>query len=495
MYRIGIGGFSHETHTFCPSPTDIRDFEEQKGVQIGDEILNVYRNTESFIAGYLKVLEQHDVEIVPTLYAHAGVKNYVTKAAFDKYSNKIAEMLCDAGRLDAVLLALHGAMVSEQFPKAEAEIVRRVRDAVGDVPIFVTLDLHANEDHEITDVADACFVLKEYPHTDKVATGSKAAECLLKTLSGEFRPAMALAKPGILSPSVFQATADHPMKLFRAHADAWEAKEQDVYHVGIAAGFGYADVADAGASVIVVTNDDKALAEEVARNISALMWEFRDDLTSRPIMKPKEAVARAIQLVRKGIRPVLLGDGADRTGDNTLLLRELLAQAAKNFGHSVVCDPEAVRKCESAGLGNSISVTCGGWAPMSGEPIELTGKIVYLGSGDYVRTGPKDTGTTAVCGPTAVLDIRDGNYVILTTLNHQCQDEAGFVSYGIDFDKLDIIVVKSRVHFKAYYEKVAGEIIDVDAPGLGPADLRAFTYKHVPKDIYPVGANWLKVSK
>ncbi len=490
MFRIGIGGFTHETHTFCPAPTDVNDFEEQKGVRSGKGLIDYYRGTVSYIGGYIEVLEKAGVEIVPTSDARAGVNNYVTKKAFDKYSFAIVDGLKAAGKLDGVLLALHGAMVSEEFPKAEAEIVRRVRAAVGGIPVFVTMDFHANEDHELTDVADAVFVCKKYPHTDTRRTGIDAAKCLLMTLKGEFVPTTAIAKPGILSPSVFQWTDAHPMRLFGELATAWEKKEKDVYYVSVAGGFGYADTPDAGASVIVVTNNNKALAEKVAREISALMWEFREDLCSKPILKTKDAVAKAVDLAAKGIRPVVLGDGSDRTGDNTLVLRELIDRGARNFGHSVVADPDAVKAIEKAGLGATVTVMAGGWAPASGEPIKLAGKVVFLGNGDYTRTGPKDTGTRAVCGQTAVLDIGNGNYVILTTLNHQCQDDAGFRAYGIDFDKLDIIVVKSRIHFRAYFEKVAGAIVEVDAPGLGPADLTVFDYKHVPKDLYPVGKNW-----
>jgi microcystin degradation protein MlrC len=230
VYRIGIGGFVHETHTFCPAPTDIPDFEGQKGVRAGQEIIDYYRGTTSYIGGYLEILKDYDVEIIPTSDARAGVNNYVTKAAFDKYANAIAHGLGAAGKLDAVLLALHGAMVSEEFPKAEAEIVRRVRKAVGDIPVFVTLDLHANEDHELTDVADAVFVCKKYPHTDTRECGRAAAKCLMLTLQGKFNPTMAIARPGILSPSVFQWTGAYPMKMFREIGDGWEKKEKDVYY-------------------------------------------------------------------------------------------------------------------------------------------------------------------------------------------------------------------------------------------------------------------------
>ncbi|MDP2858636.1 MAG: M81 family metallopeptidase, partial [Bacillota bacterium] len=166
MYRIGVGGFIHETHTFCPAPTDVKDFEDQKGVHSGQDLIDYFTGTNDYYAGYFDVLGSYGAEVIPTSHAYAGVNNYVTKAAFDKYTSAIVDGLKAAGKLDGALLALHGAMVSEEHVKAEAEIVRRVRKAMGDIPIFVTLDFHANEDHELTDVADAVFIQKKYPHTD-----------------------------------------------------------------------------------------------------------------------------------------------------------------------------------------------------------------------------------------------------------------------------------------------------------------------------------------
>ena len=63
-----------------------------------------------------------------------------------------------------------------------------------------------------------------------------------------------------------------------------------------------------------------------------------------------------------------------------------------------------------------------------------------------------------------------------------------FNTLNIDLEKLDIISLKSRVHFRrGFYESgFAGAIYEIDAPGLGPADLTTIEYKNIPKDIYPV---------
>ncbi|HHY75550.1 MAG TPA: M81 family metallopeptidase, partial [Firmicutes bacterium] len=145
--RIGIAGFSDETCTFCKEPTTIERFEQ--GTLRGQEILERNRGIPTYINGYMRVLEAEGAEMVPTVYASkgpGGFSSWITTDCFDKYSYEIADALKAAGKLDGVLLSLHGAMAVTGVPKPEAELVRRVRKAVGDIPIMVTLDLHANED-------------------------------------------------------------------------------------------------------------------------------------------------------------------------------------------------------------------------------------------------------------------------------------------------------------------------------------------------------------
>ena len=489
MYRIGIGGFATETHTFLPEPTTVKDFEDY-GVLWDDDVIKNNRGImREYVDGYVDVLSETGATMVGAMVAFAGVRGWVTREAFDKYADAMAERLRAAGKLDGVLLALHGAMAVTGVAKPEAEMVRRVRAAVGDVPIFVTLDLHANEDHELTDAADAVFVCKKYPHTDMRDTGVATARCLLATLKGEFKPTMAIAKPGIITPSVFQWTEASPAKDFRARANDWERREPGLYYSSIAYGFGYADVPDVGASVIVVTNDDKALAETVARDIAGYMWQRREELARKPIAGPAEEVAKALELVGQGVRPVVLGDGSDRTGDSTHVMRELLRRGATNVVLATMNDRAAVGECERAGLGGAVDLKLGGWGPASGEPLAVTGRVEWLGVGDYILTGPMGKGSKALCGPSAVVDIGDGNKIIITSYNHQVLDEQGIVAFGLDFDSFDVMVLRSRVHFHAYYDQVS-TTIEVDAPGMGPADLSVFEYHNIPADTFPVGRNW-----
>ena len=69
-------------------------------------------------------------------------------------------------------------------------------------------------------------------------------------------------------------------------------------------------------------------------------------------------------------------------------------------------------------------------------------------------------------------------------------DAAGILAIGLDPDTLDIIVLKDRVHHRAFWDSVIKVDLPIDAPGIGPADLTTLQYNNIPADIYPVGAKW-----
>jgi microcystin degradation protein MlrC len=381
-------------------------------------------------------------------------------------------------------------MAAENYPKAEAEIVRRVRKVVGNIPIMVTLDLHANEDQEITDAADAVFVITEYPHRDKQKTGAIAARAMVETLRGNFKPTVAIRKPGVITPSLFQGTDFPPAKDIRDRARMWE-KEHGVYHLSIAFGFAYADVPDVGAAVIAVTHNDQALAERAAQDVSDYIWELREPFANKKVPKTREAVKLAIEAARDKKTPVIIADHADRTGDATHVLKELIDQRAENFCVATIADEEAVAHIVAeAKVGDEVTVDVGGWATeLAGQPVRITGTVEQLGEVNYVATGALETGVTRRLGTLAVIKFGANNRVIVTPTLHQVKDDAIFPAVGLSLEDLDIVAIKSRVHFRAFYQDAAGTIIEVDAPGLGPADLSELEYKNVPADVYPLGGD------
>ena len=475
--RIGVATFSHETCTFCPVPTGIAEWEYYGPPVGGDSVLE----RGAYIGGFVsRAREYRGVELVGIL-SPRGAKggssgSWITREAFDKYSYGIAEDLRRAGRLDGVFLALHGAMAVTDVSRPEAEIVRRVRAVVGDIPIFVTLDLHANEDHELSDAADAVFIVKRYPHYDARLQGERAARIMLRTIRGSYTPTMATRKPGVITPSVFQGTGESPAMDIMERARRWENRVPDLF-VSVAFGFAYADVPEVGATVMVVTNDDQELADRVADDMSDYIWRVREEFAGRRLPKTRTGVTRAIAEAMAGHTPVVVADHADRTGNSTHILEELIRQRARNFCIATIADSLAVREIASqAGVGEEVSVRVGGYADrFAGNPVHIDGVVEYLG--EYGRS---DT--------VAVLRFGNNNRVILTSQLHQVTTPGIFERLGIDLAEVDIAVLKSRVHFRRGFVEtgLAGAVVIVDDPGLGPADLRTIDYQNVPEGLYPI---------
>jgi len=475
--RIAVATFSHETCTFCPSPTGVTEWEYYGPPMTGDDVLK----SGGYIRGFVDAAREYDGVQIVGIYSPRDAKggssgSWVTKEAFDKYSKGMAEDMKRAGHLDGVYLALHGAMAVTGVPKPEAELVRRLRQEVGQIPIFVTLDLHANEDKELSDAANAVFIIKRYPHYDVALQGERAARIMIRTIRGTYKPVMATRKPGIITPSVFQGTDMSPSMEIMERARKWEERTRDVY-VSVAYGFAYADVPDVGATVMVVTNNNPKLANEIADDMSGYIWRIREQFAGKKLPKTKEGVAQAIASARSGKKPVVIADHSDRTGNSTHILEELIRQGGRNFCITTLADEKAVNEIASKNkAGDTVTVSVGGYADQyAGNPVKITGTVDFLGRyGRFEKV--------------VVLRFGENNRVILTPLLHEATDSSIFQPLGIKLADLDVIVLKSRVHFRrGYYENgLAGDIVVVDAPGLGPADLSTIPYKNIPKNLYPL---------
>ena len=478
---VGIARFAMETCTFAPRPTGIEEWEHDGPPLTGDAVLDAGDYIRGFVA---RTRELGDTELVgvasPRWPKGGSSGSWVTQDAFDKYADGIAAGMANVDGLDGVYLSLHGAMAVDGVPRPEAETVRRVREAVGDVPVHVTLDLHANVDEELADAADGVFVVKRYPHYDSHKQGERAARALHRQLRDDYEPTVATREPGVITPSVYQGTGDSPAMEIMERARRWEAREPGAF-VSVTFGFAYADVPNAGATVMVVTDDDPELAERIAEDVSDYIWHVREPFANESLPDTETGVGRAIEAAEADRTPVVLADHADRIGDSTHVLRELIDQGASDFAVATINDEASIRRIEEdAAEGERVSVAVGGHAErLAGDPVEITGTVEYL--------GPYDAGRTAY-ETVAVLRFGDDNRVVVTPELHQVTDPSIFDDLGIPFEEVAILAIKSRVHFRRGFVEtgLAGEVVRVDAPGIGPADLTELPYENVPSDLYPL---------
>ena len=484
--RLFLAMFAHETNTFSNVPTDRAQFEA-RDLRYGGEIVEVYRGTGTCLGGMIDAAERLGATLIPSVAASASPAGRVTRDIYGHVKQRILADLERAGRLDGVLLDLHGAMVPEGIDDGEGDIIAAVRETVGpDVPIAVTLDFHGNLGHDMIGKADLLHGYKTYPHVDMAERGVEATERLAQVIGGRIKPTAAWRKPPLMPPLGRQGTARGPMRRLYDLADRME-KDPKVISISLFAGFPYADIPDAGLGIYVVTDDDPALAERLAGQLEREAWGHRREFI-HAALPVKEAVARA--LAAEG-RPIVLADMADNTGggaagDGTEILRELLRVGARSATVACIWDAAAVRACIAAGVGTRITLDIGGKVDdRHGAPVSVTGTVRTLSDGRFVHRGPMMRGLPGRLGPTAVLDVDDIN-VILISYRWQTLDPEMIRFVGIDPLREKILVVKSTIHYRAAFEPIAKEIIEVDAPGLSSSNLSRFPYRRIRRPIFPL---------
>jgi microcystin degradation protein MlrC len=479
--RLITGGIMHETHTFSAEPTTVATFPTSRG-----EECFAYAGTNHSLGGVIDACRDGGIDLVPTLFCDGVSTGTPDRATFETLVGELVARIGAALPADGVVLTLHGAMVADGYPDAEAEIVRRVRALVGAAtPIAVTLDLHANIGQAMVDRCDLVTTYDTYPHVDAAARAREAVELLVRTIRGEIRPAMALVKPPLLPVPQAQFTAQPPFKTLFARAHALEAAGEAL-SITIAGGFPYADVPDAGMSVLVVTDDDQAAATRLAQELAELAWSLRDEMVVRNV-SPREAVAAAIAHADGPVILVDVGDniGGGTPGDGTVLLAELLAQGADE-ATVVVADPAAVATAFAAGVGGVVQAAVGGKTDrLHGEPVSIAGRVRLLCDGRWIHEGPENAGVPVEMGPTTVVRVAGVN-LVLTSRKSMPGDLQQLKSVGIDPARQRIIVVKAAVRWRGGYEPIAQHAIHVDTAGLGSVDLRRFAFRHLRRPIFPL---------
>ena len=128
--RIGVAGMLHESNTYSEARTGLAEFERD-GLFRGEEIIAEFEQGNTEISGYIEGAKQYGLELYPAVVGWAVPSGRVTDEALDVITAEMIRRLKRAPRLDGLLLALHGAMVAESYPAADAEVVRRLREAMG----------------------------------------------------------------------------------------------------------------------------------------------------------------------------------------------------------------------------------------------------------------------------------------------------------------------------------------------------------------------------
>ena len=473
--KIHIAGIATETNTFAMSPTGLAAWEVDHGEGHSAEARRWHEAGRRLAAR-----DGHEVSF--GLLAAAQPGGITVQAAYDTLRDELLQRLQAALPVNAVLLVLHGAMVAENCPDCEGDLIERVRALVGPgVPIGVELDLHCHFTERMHRHADIVIAYKQYPHTDLVERFEELWTLTLATAQGRARPVTAVHDCRMVG---FWHTTREPMKSFVARMQALEA-QPGVLSVSFGHGFPWGDVPEAGAKVWVVTDGDPALGARLAQELGGQIWEMRHQTAAR-----QSSIDQAMDRLaaHRGDRPLVLADIADNAGggagsDATFILQALVQRGIGQVALAPFWDLGALQVCAEAGVGARLDLRVGGkLGPLSGHPVDLRVTVRAL-LDEHWQSGLG--GHPAPCGRSAWVSTDDGLDLVLITRRQQAIGTELFTGLGIDLATRRGIVVKSSQHFHAAYAPLASEVLYVESPGLLNTDFANIPYRHRSLDYWP----------
>jgi microcystin degradation protein MlrC len=486
--RIAVGQLWQESNTFNPITTTRADFEHF-GIVRGPQLVERMADTNE-LGGFIQSLRcwPEAPEIVGLVRLPAWPSGPATPDTSAWIRQEMTEALQRAMPVDAVLLALHGALVVEQTPDVEGEVLHACRAIIGpSTPLVATLDLHANITERMVRAADALVLYHTAPHIDVFETGQRGAAVLRRILVEGVRPATAFQKMPLVVPAERANTQD-PASVSHALRERLQALERQpgILSAGLATVQPWLDIPELGSSVVIVTEGDGELAVRTCEEIAAEVWRRRREYLPE-LMSVEDGVRAAFEN-EEGL--VVLSDSADATtsgatGDSTAVLSELLKYDWPRPALVTLVDTDVVDMARQLGIGAEMITEIGGKRDRCfSQPLRVTAQVQHLFEARFVLSGhlarnlPIDMGLSAV--------LRCGHvHIVVTSRSGPHFAPQLFQTAGLDPFASSVLVAKSPCGFRAAYEPHARKILVVRAPGCAPSDFWNYPYRNIPRPMWP----------
>ena len=482
--RIALGSILTECNEFGGVPIDIGWFERYELCR-GEEVLQV---DAGVVGGMMQVMRECGAEVVPLIYASTCPGGPLTAECYTQLKTELLDRLRASLPVDGVLLPLHGAATVENLGDPEGDLIKAVREIVGEaIPIVVTLDLHAHVTADMVRFADGLIAWETYPHRDTFTTGVRGARLLWDILQGRCRPTMAMAKVPVITSAIHGSTeGDDPFAQIMRTAKTHEG-HNGVLSTSVFLVHPYLDQPDMGSGALVITDDDMETAVSLASQFAEQYWARRFDLEP-DIHTPDAAIAKSLA-VDGG--PVLLVEAADccgggAAGDSVVTLTALLDAKVTAPSLVPVADPEAAAACHHAGVGQEITVALGHQLdPRWGKPVAVTGTVTRLSDGRFRYIGGIWDSVEGNMGPSAVLTIGAIQVLVATHGTYDWADEQ-FRSMEMHPPDAKFIVVKNPMNYRLAYGEIAKAAFILDTPGATPVTCRHLPYKYLKRPYFPI---------
>lgn len=487
-FRVLIAGLFHETHTFLGGLSRVSDFQ----VLAADQML-AEAGDSSPLGGVLEFARDARWRVVPAVDMRAMPGPLVEDRVVELFWHHVHQSLAAAGRLDGVLLVLHGAMVTESFDDVEGEILQRVWQSCGDgsIPVCAVLDLHANLSPKMACNAHSLVAYRQNPHADARRAAMDAARLLDRLMQGGERAVNVWHQTSLMWPPTGTGTDSDPMKSLEKAARDIERRHASILAVNVLAGFAFADTPHTGVSFSATTIGDPAQAQAELDRLGAMAAESRE-LGNR-LERPAAAVVADIR--RQPAGPIVVAEPADNigagaSGGGTGLLRVLLEHAIDG-AVVVINDPDAVQTVSRLKPGQSVLIPLGRKeTALDPDPIELDVELIVTTNGRFELEDPQSHlasmfGSRIDMGPCAVVRHK-GIRILLTSKKTPPFDLGQLRSQGIEPAEAFVIGVKAAVAHRRAYDRIARAHYMIATPGPCSSNLEAFPYRKVRRPIYPL---------
>ena len=483
-----IARFQHETNTFSPIATPLDAFNPLWG-------FDAYRDQEharTAMGAFIEIAKEENVEIVTPVCAFSNPSGTVCGNAYKQICDSIVSAVQKG--CDAILLDLHGAMVSELAVDGEGTLLQRIRAAAPNTPIAVALDLHGNVTPAMVKHSDIMISFKTYPHIDMYETGLHAGRLLQKMLKAQVSPFIVYRQIPLLSHTLRSNTNEGAMKAIVDAAIEMESRP-GILGISIMAGFSLADFEDAGMSVIVVADKHHAssavVANEVADELQAMIISQADGFVyeSTPIELSLQKAASIANSAGEG--PVLLLDHSDNvmsggTCDTTDILEAALQFGLSNIAAGPIADPATVKKLIEIGVNQEVTIELGnksGWVSMGAvrAPLKLTGVVKVKVS------GPIFNGSILNMGPSVLFKTQNAE-IVISSERVEPYDIAVMTDLGVDLKSKSYILLKSRMYCRPVFFPISKGFVECDSDQGGPtsSNYAWFDIQHIRRPIYPL---------
>jgi microcystin degradation protein MlrC len=480
--RFGVAGITQESNTFAPFPSTLKDFSIEEGIGV----VASSQGTNTEVGGFLKELDDLQVEVVPLVSAFAVSAGPIEDSAFESLANRLIERIEEV-QFDGLLLALHGSWLSCSHPSADAELIKRVRKSIGPkIPISITLDLHANVQPVLLEEIQGLVGYRTYPHVDMAQTGQKAARLLYEIATHGLRPRIYWISIPLLAPPQSATTDQPPVQDIVERLDR-ELPSDVVLSSSFFCVQPWLDMKDVNSSLVVVTRRENGGVPATLRNIAEELWNRRGEFHVEWIA-PGHLVP---EVLAEKSRPVIVSEAFDATtggapGDHPGLLSILLPHREQLAACLYMVDREAAAHAHQIGLGKKFRGLLGAKRDKRfGPSVMVEAHICHLSDGTFVSKGPVFTGRKVEMGPSAVLEIGRLKVVVASQPVAVIDPEL-YRSQQIEPGEQDIVAVKSPTLFRPGYASMLHRVLHLDMPGVCRGNLAKVPYTNIARPISPL---------